>query len=236
MFLALLLRLLPAASDAQALLVNADKIANGYADQHIVMSMIVDDNGATKQARLETMQKGGSKRFIRFLAPGDVKGMSILIESRDNMYVYLPQFQKVRRIAGHARNQSFMDADFSNDDMGAINYADAWTPTLESETDSEAKLRLRPKAGVDSEFDTLLVSIDKKSGVLTTIEYFHGDKAVKRQTRNFKDITTKDAEVSSIVMEDLTRKHKTTLQMELVENNKGLSDSLFTKQNLERQR
>jgi outer membrane lipoprotein-sorting protein len=223
--------LLLAASDPQALLAAADKLANGYQDQHIVMRMIVDDNGATKQARLETMQKGGKKRFIRFLAPGDVKGMAILIEDRQSMYVYLPQFQKVRRIAGHARNQSFMDADFSNDDMGAINFSDDWLPTLESETDSDAKVRLKPKPGVDSEFDSLLVTIDKKSGALTQIDYFHGDKAVRRQSRSFKD-----ANVSSIVMEDLTRKHKTTLEMELVENNKGLPDSLFTKQALERQR
>lgn len=232
----MILALLLAASDPQALLVAADKIANGYADQHIVMSMIVDDNGSTKQARLETMQKGGTKRFIRFLAPGDVKGMAILIEGRDSMYVYLPQFQKVRRIAGHARNQGFMDADFSNDDMGAINYADAWTPTLESETDGDAHLHLKPKAGVDSEFDSLVVTIDKKYGMITQIDYFHGDKAVKRQTRNFKDLGMPTGAISSIVMEDLTRKHKTTLQMELVENNKGLSDSLFTKQALERQR
>ena len=38
---------------------------------------------------------------MRFLAPGDVKGMGMLIEGRGTMYAFLPGFNKVRRLGLH---------------------------------------------------------------------------------------------------------------------------------------
>ena len=59
--------------------------------------------------------KGKEWRLIDFLAPGDIKGMRYLILSFSQMWVYLPQYQKVRRVASHARAQSFMGTALSQD-------------------------------------------------------------------------------------------------------------------------
>src|SRR5262245_8249677 len=41
------------------------------------------------------------KRLTEFTAPADLKGTKVLILSPTEMYVYLPAFGKVRRIASH---------------------------------------------------------------------------------------------------------------------------------------
>ncbi len=161
--------LLLAATDPVQALKDADHLSSNFKDQRFIMTMSVDFGGEQKQAKMETMQKGSKKRLIRFLSPGDVKGMSILIEDKDAMYVYLPQYQKIRRVAGNQQNQGLLGTDVSNEEMGEITYADDFTPSLVDETDDAIHLKLAPKAS--SNFDALLVTIDKKLKVITQIDF-----------------------------------------------------------------
>ncbi len=224
-----------AADDPVAILKQADDPTNGYQDQRFVMTMTVEGTGAaTKVAKMETLQKGADKRLVRFLAPGDVKGTAILLEG-GAMYMYMPQFQKVRRIASHAKNQGFMDSDFTNDDMGAVNFGAAFTPSLLDTTATHYKLKLQPKPGSESAVEHLEMLIDKQHSVITQIDYIVGGKAVRRQTRaGLKTFPGSKVMPTIITMQDLTKPHKTTLVINDLKVNSGLPDSLFTKQSLER--
>lgn len=220
--------------NAQAILDKADSQANGYQDQRFLMTMTIEGGGQKKVAKMETLQKGGEKRLVRFLAPGDVKGTTILMDGAA-MYMYLPQFQKVRRIASHAASQGFMDSDFTNDDMGSVNFGKLYDAELAGTTDKHWKLKLKPKAGTQASVEFLELLVDKGNHVISQIDYFVGGKAVKRQTRSgMKTFANNYSTPTVIMMEDLTKAHKTTLVMEDVKINSGLSDSLFTKQALER--
>ena len=71
----------------------------------------------THQAMNEpaNIQKGTTKRLVRFLAPGDIKGMGMLVESADTMYALLPAFgNRVRRLGTHQVSQSFMGSDLAS--------------------------------------------------------------------------------------------------------------------------
>lgn len=234
--IALLAGLLFANVDVATVLKKADDNAVRFTDLKMTTTMVVDDQGSTKTAKFETFQKG-EKRFVKFLAPADAKGMAVLIEEGGSSFVYLPQFQKVRRIAGHQKSQGLMDSDFSNEDMGSSRFAGGYDATLVDATDKVARLKMTPKAGTESEYESLVVSVDLENFVYIQIEYFVSGKAVKRQTRSdIKKVTDDFFMPSSILMEDLTRPHKTTLTLDNVAANSGLADSLFTKQALERQR
>lgn len=222
------------ADEAEELLKKADAAANNAKDQRILVTMTIEGGGQKKVARLETLEKGGVKRLIRLLAPGDVKGTQILMDG-EAMYVYMPQFQKVRRVASHAKSQGLMDSDFTNDDMGAINLAPAYAAELGEGTATAHKLKLKPKPGTESTSEALEVLIDKTSGVITQIDYIAGGKAVRRQTRsNFKTYAGGFVRPMQITMEDLTKAHKTTMTIEDMKINAGIPDNLFTKQQLER--
>jgi outer membrane lipoprotein-sorting protein len=232
-----LLLLVPSVAFAETgeeLLKKADATANNCKDQRILITMTIEGNGQKKQARLETMEKGGTKRLIRFLAPGDVKGMQVLMDG-EAMYVYLPQFQKVRRVASHAKQQGIMDSDFTNDDMGSLTFAQTYNAEILDQNDANYHLKLTPKPGAEVSVEALDMMIDKATTVITKIEYVVGGKTVRRQTRsNVKTLPGGFYRPMTITMEDLTKAHKTTMTLEDIKINTGLPDTLFTKQQLER--
>jgi len=230
----ILLMALAADDNADEILKKADSAANSYKDQRFVMTMTIEGSGATKVAKMETLQKGSDKRLVRFLAPGDVKGTAILMDG-SAMYMYMPQFQKVRRIASHSLGQGFMDSDFTQADMGSISFNTAYNASLTETNEKGWKLHLVPKPGTETGVEALDVTIDKGSYLISQIDYLSGGKAVRRQTRGvLKTFPGTGPTPSVITMQDLTKAHRTTMTMDEMKVNSGLPDSLFTKQSLER--
>ncbi len=88
---------------------------------------ITDSRGNTRERTNITASKsypdGTEKRLIKFLAPPDVAGTSILIydyeKGQDDMWIYLPALKKTRRIISSDKGKSFMGSEFSNTDMSA---------------------------------------------------------------------------------------------------------------------
>ena len=66
-------------------------------------------------------------RRIEILAPADARGMRILIRSFTQIYVYLPAYKKVRRVASHVRSRGFMGTTMSFDEMAVATYAPYFT-------------------------------------------------------------------------------------------------------------
>ena len=93
---------------------------NDFADQRLEEQLtVVDVDGARKSYDFTLYQKGGVKRLIEFTS-GELKGMSMLVEDRNSVYVYLPGFRKVRRVAASHMNQTLVGSDLSNDDMATV--------------------------------------------------------------------------------------------------------------------
>ncbi|NIM57731.1 MAG: outer membrane lipoprotein-sorting protein, partial [Candidatus Aminicenantes bacterium] len=82
--------------------------------------VLIDKNGKEKDRDAVMLQKGSEKRMIKFLSPADQKGIAFLDLPNDMMYLYLPAFKKVRRIAAHIKNQKFAGTDMTYDDLGTI--------------------------------------------------------------------------------------------------------------------
>lgn len=219
------------------LLLKVDKLANNFNDQTTLTTMIVDDGKTKREAKMETLIKGLQRRLVRFLLPTDAKGMMILMEDKNTMYVYMPQFQKVRRVASHAKQQGFMDSDFSQDDLASVYLSQDYTAAALDEKENNIRLKLTKRPGAEVAYDQLIVTIQKDTLWMTQIEYWLNGQAMRRQIRSqFKAITPQYSAPMLIVMEDLKKNHKTTLNLEDIKINTNLSESLFTKQNLERAR
>ena len=78
---------------------------------------LIDKKGKVRTRLLKTHRMSDNKQIMWFLKPSDVKGSSFLRLSYDDrdddMWIYLPAFGKVRRIASHAKKGSFMGSDFT---------------------------------------------------------------------------------------------------------------------------
>jgi outer membrane lipoprotein-sorting protein len=71
---------------------------------------------------------GVSKTIMKFTAPADVKGTTMLIFDNetedDDMWIYMPALRKTRRIVSSEKSKSFMGSEFANSDMGRPNMDD----------------------------------------------------------------------------------------------------------------
>lgn len=101
---------------------------------------ITDNKGRERVRKLVTATQefnGIIKTVVRFTAPADVKGTSMLIydykDRSDDMWIYLPALRKTRRIISSDKGKSFMGSEFTNADMSKPNQDDFEYRILSSE-------------------------------------------------------------------------------------------------------
>jgi len=191
---------------------------------------VVRDGKTTKSMKFNVKLKGLRMKLVRFTAPGDVRGMTVLTTEQGHMYVYLPSYKRVRRVASHVRNQGFMGTDLSPEDMGTASLSEGWNPTLKSETEAEWILTLTPKKGTETSFSKIQATVLKKYGGVSELVYYNSQgKAIKRQNRKewktFGPITMP----TFFIVQDLQTGSKTQMRFVDCKVNTGVSAKAFTK-------
>ena len=222
------------AVDANAILAEIDKRANGFEDQQYTATMTIQKGGkVAKTLSFDSKMQGLQKQFIHFTAPGDVAGMKILMQDAKTLYVYLPEFKKVRRVAAHAMNQGFLGGEFSYQDMTEVQLAPLYDAALEGRDGSETTLRLTPKAGNDSGWSRIDVVIDATKGGVTKMRYFDGSGShVRTQTReNWKKVGGQ-LMPTKVSMANLKTGDTTVIELSDVRVNEGVDSGLFSRRQL----
>jgi outer membrane lipoprotein-sorting protein len=221
---------------AVEILKKSDAIVNAPKDQTFKIKLIlIDKNGNEKEREASMIQKGGNKRMIKFLSPADQKGIAFLDLPGDMMYLYLPAFKKVRRIAGHIKNQKFAGTDFTYDDMATISYAEEYNPKIMNETEEYFILELRPKEGIDKDYSKLEMWIRKDNFYPEKIEYY--DKANnlwKISKRSRIEKVSRYWVSKELEVHELKEDHRTKSILEQVEFDTGLKDEMFTQRYMKR--
>lgn len=177
----------------------------------------------------------GEKRLTEFTAPADLKGTKVLILSPTEMYVYLPAFGKVRRIASHTSDQSAFGMAFSQDDLATQKYSSKYDAVVTSTSDKEVKLTLTPKAGQTTPYSKLEVILDKAKNVPTEIKYYNAEgKNVKTETRSGYTCESDICTPATLKMVDHTKNLTTTMTRKKWKVNESINDDTFSKRNLEK--
>ena len=177
----------------------------------------------------------GEKRLSEFTAPADVKGTKVLVLSSTQMYVYLPAFGKVRRIASSAGDQGFMGMTFSQDDF-QVKYAHLYTATVASENAAEAVLTATPKAGQPAPYAKVEFTISKDRMLPSQLKYFNGEGTnVKTETRTNYTCQGIICTATEQKMVDNTKSGTWTKMIRKTwKVNEAMSDDLFSKRSLEK--
>jgi len=219
------------------LLGKIDHALNCFKDAIFEAKLLVKtDNGQSREYGFTTSQKG-NKRLVRFNSPGDVKGMGVLVENESTMYVFLPGFQRVRRMGGHVKNQTFMGSDFAADEMAATSFAPAYDAKLVGQDDKNWIVELTQKPGQDLEFPKLKIWADKGMFQPTKIENYDKDgKKLKTQERlDYKKDSPEHWQPMHIIMTDHRRgDHKSEIVFSSSKIDPGLTDDLFSVRSLVR--
>ncbi|HTJ82779.1 MAG TPA: outer membrane lipoprotein-sorting protein [Polyangiaceae bacterium] len=189
---------------------------------------------ADRKLSLSVAMKG-DWRLSEFLAPSDVKGTKVLILSPTQMYVYLPAFGKVRRIASHVTDQGFMGMNFTQDDMSIAAYGKMYTATIASDDGKIQKLALTAKPGTDAPYAKLELLVDKANTRLNEVHYLSDTGALlKTETRTGYTCEKDMCTPGELKMVDHTKGgQSTTLVRKVWKLNVDMPDSKFSKRALE---
>ncbi len=208
-------------------------------DLHATMVMtIVDRHGNKKVREVETWEKNNKDRddwrLMKFRKPADVKGIGFLVLSEEQMYLYLPEFHRIRRIASHNKKEAFMGSDFSYEDMGTSGFSKFYDAKLLQETEKEYVLELKRKPGAKKPYSKIKMWISKESMLPVKMElYDNSGELVKTSEQTVKKIGKYWIPVK-IKMTSVKKGSYTVLEMKNIEVDSGLGSKIFTKRFLKR--
>src|SRR5262245_60214811 len=159
-----------------------DEAMNRAKSHYIEYSVTNQEPGKAETKLSLIVRMKGDKRLTEFTSPADMKGTKVLVLSATQMYVFLPAFGKVRRIASGVSDQGFMGMTFSPDDF-QTRFSDMYTANLASEDASSWKLVATPKAGQQTPYAKIEFTVAKDKTAPTEIKYFNaGGTNVKTET------------------------------------------------------
>lgn len=201
---------------------------------------LTNSRGDTRERKLRQFRKefkDGEKKIMFFLAPADVKDTSFMSWSwnaagkDDEQWIYLPALKRVKRISSDSKSDYFMGSDFTYDDLGERH-------------PSEDTHRLVGTDTVEGETVYLVESVPRERGSLysRTVSWVVKDKWVglkkeffDPQDRHLKTLTVKKYDrvdgfwvLLEFEMENVQKKHRTTMRIANVAIDRGVEDELFT--------
>lgn len=226
-----------AGGDAKSILKKADKAGWTKASHALIEQTITTTGGSKRTFKIESWSKNGDeKQLMKYMAPAQSRGIGVLtLEGGDNIWVYFPDSDDLRKIASSARNQSVEGSDFTYEDLSTMTMSKKYEPRLlgEEEIDgsSHFKLELTPKK--KSFYSRLITWIHKANYTAPKVEY-HDKKGKHVKTLVMKDYKkVKGVWVArELVMKNHKRGSKTTIKVVKIKINPELDDAMFTTQNL----
>ena len=216
-------------------------VESGYAKSKMT---IVTTSGQKRTFVYESWSKNkGEKNLMRYLEPRRVKDQAVLmLNNADDIWMYFPRTQRVRKLATHAKKQKMQGSDFSYEDMGS---GDAFIEDFSSKRLKDEKmerydcykLELTRKPGTDISYSRLTLWVIKENFVPVVIDYYDEDDPTLLEKRLVQsDIRVIDDIPTAMKMVMYNKNDNTQTEMELLEikYNVTLDDSMFTERELKK--
>jgi outer membrane lipoprotein-sorting protein len=196
---------------------------------------ITDRNGRVQTRTVLFVTKGDSKLMATFQEPPDLRGVTFMTTSVDNMWIYLPTQARVRRISGSMVNQGFGGSDFSYKEMNNISSvaSDKAVEKVEETTLNNKPTYLLTLKETDGTLSRLW--IEKIAFLPLVIEKLDAKGEVKKRIQ-FGDFAQDDSIWTPrlIQIQNLNKNSKTEIRIMEFQLNTGIKDNFFTEANMKR--
>jgi outer membrane lipoprotein-sorting protein len=191
---------------------------------------------------------GLAKTLMRLTAPPDLRGSAYLMIEREDrqpdLFSYLPELERVRRLTVRAAAGSLFGSDFSYEDMRWLqNFADSARSTLLGSEDAEGRpvwrIETKPTPEDASAYINIVSLIDRERCVPLRFEFY------EREGKLTKLITVPPSHVvregkrwvpMEISIEDKEAGTRSAMIVKNVELDIDIPDKRFTQQALRRRR
>ncbi|MFC1618586.1 outer membrane lipoprotein-sorting protein [Candidatus Neomarinimicrobiota bacterium] len=197
--------------------------------------------GSTRTLTVHSIRKGDEKQILWFLAPADDRGVAFLrieYEDRDDeMRMWLPSFNKMRRIASSKKGESFMGSDLSYEDMSS-RPLDEYTYELEPDEAIEGQpcwiLVSLPKPETGSSYSRIVSWVRQSDTVPIKEEYYdRAGNLQKERTLEMQELKEYTIPTRMFVR-NVQKDHTTELLFQNIAVDTGVEDDLFHERNLRR--
>jgi outer membrane lipoprotein-sorting protein len=200
--------------------------------------ILVDKSGKTKERSLKLWTRYFRDKddwsLTKFVEPAEIRDLGFLSLADDKMYLYLPGFDRVRRIASHARKESFAGSDLSNDDLSTGRYVDHFSAKIKEETDGQYVLELTRKPGSNRIYPKSTVWVNKENFTIPKMELFDKNEKLWKTFEGEYEQIQGYWTMTTLTMTDVQKKHKTIMKIEEIQFDVGLDDKTFTQRYLKR--
>ena len=219
-------------------------------DMEMISSInIYDAKGNIRTRQISTASRkfaDCTKMLIRFLAPADVKGTSLLVYDYDNQsdhqWIYMPALRKVRRILSAEKGKNFMGSEFTNADMGKPNLTD-YTYTKLGEVELEGMKCWQIEAKCKNEvvkqengFSKKISYIDQSTYVTSKIEFYDFSEQLHRvQTFSaYKKQSNNHYFSYHMTMQNIQNGRKSAVKVDKFQSGSKLPESDFSPTRLQK--
>ena len=212
-----------------------EETAPDHTTQKTISEMILIDQKGKEEVREMVMfsQEGEDEKtstLVRFLSPKSVKDVTLLnIDDGEKIYLYMPAYNKPRRIAGSSKGEEFMGTGLSYEDM-SMDYKDKdYEKKLLEETDGEYIVEVLP-SGEDVSYKKIILTVDKEKFYAKKVEFY---KVIEDLTKTLEIVQIQIDENDKItpielVFIDLVKNQKTKIVIKEMEYNIELSSDFFS--------
>ncbi len=214
------------------------KTEQKYMEEEMIL---YTSSGSERHRKVKVWNKStdGDNMLLKFVEPASVEGTGFLM-IEDDMWLYLPALGKVKRIAGSAKQGSFMGSDLSYEDMEALGSSgfseDYKAELLKKEKIENRDTYLLNLSPVDGElsYSKLEVWIDSKMFLPLQIFYYNenGEKIKELKTFNYKMIDGRWTSMK-MQMKNLQKESMTVLKVNEISFGKEIEDKIFSTRFLE---
>ena len=216
-----------------------DAVLSAPTDGTSTAEMILEDkSGKTKERTLKLWTRYFRDKddwsLTKFVEPAEIRDLGFLSLADDKMYLYLPGFDRVRRIASHARKESFAGSDLSNDDLSTGRYVDHFSAKIKEETDGQYVLELTRKPGSNRIYPKSTVWVNKENFTIPKMELFDKNEKLWKTFEGEYEQIQGYWTMTTLTMTDVQKKHKTIMKIKEIQFDVGLDDKTFTQRYLKR--
>lgn len=224
-----------------------DKQSFADSESLTITMILTNKQGGKRERVIEQFSKINKEKnrslLIKFSSPADIKGTGFLsIENKnrdDDQWLYLPAFNKTRRISANNESDYFVSSDFSFEDLNREDLEEySYQFLSESKIDGadcyqiEAKPKTEKKRK-ESGYGKRILFIDKNNFVLRKALFYNKQDVI------LKEFYASDIKKSgehwrayTMKMRNIKKSHSTTLLYTSINLEKEIDDNLFTERYL----
>jgi hypothetical protein len=212
-----------------------DERSPTFTTQKTISEMTLIDQEGKEEVREMLMfsqkeEEDKTSSLVRFLSPKSVKGVTLLnLNSGEKIYLYMPAYDKPRRIAGSSKGDEFMGTGLSYEDM-SMDYQDKDNEKkLLQETENEYRIEIIP-SGEDASYKKIILSVDKEKFYAKKVEFYDTSETLTKTLEivNIKIDDQGKITPTEIEFTDLVENQKTKIVIKEIEYNIELSSDFFS--------